>query len=343
MGTHKSIAGAQSNGIFLSQLTAEYPASLARQLAAWMARYTTSLGFQNCSISDFAQFLPETYVPRRPRLCNGAGLNSTGDHTHASHGPLEHLAQALQQWLSADDRMENIMRHLEEGLSSQLVDIAHSVLHPLCTKSQCTHISPGQPFRLGLLQAIAQQCNDPDSGLPHILKQGVPTGIFDPACSGNKKEIDSGWVSKFEGTREDAERRWPNRTAIGKLNVVLADGKDPRLVLDSTICNANPLCKIPEHVALPSALDVQRSFLHDDAYGDFLRTALDFKAAHKCVKVAPHEQGTLLLRGGSTALPLYSVSFWSTFFSILVGPSRVFWLGACAASCANLVTEHGYT
>ena len=81
------------------------------------------------------------------------------------------------------------------------------------------------------------------------------------------KEINNGWVSKFDGSREDAERRWPGRTAIGKLNVVLADGKDPRLVLDSTVSNANPLCKIPEHVAPPSALDVQRSFLHDDAYG----------------------------------------------------------------------------
>ena len=160
----------------------------------------------------------------------------------------------------------------------------------------------------------------------HDILEGCPARIFDPIpssmqwqqkhcsaaedskddiellhCQGNwtraekdpvllkqrlQKEIDNGWVSKFEGAREDAERRWPNRTAIGKLNVVLADGKEPRLVLDSTV-----FCKI---VALPSALDVQRSFLHDDAYGDFLCAALDFKAVRKCVKVAPHEQGTLL-------------------------------------------------
>ena len=68
----------------------------------------------------------------------------------------------------------------------------------------------------------------------------------------------------------------------------------PRLVLDSAVYKANPLSKIPEHVSLPRALDVQRSFLHEDVYGDFLCTALDFKAAQKCVKVAPQEQGTLL-------------------------------------------------
>ena len=55
MGSHKSIAGAQSDGVYLSQLTAEYPASLAKQLASCMARYTTSLGFQNCKI-----VLPQT-------------------------------------------------------------------------------------------------------------------------------------------------------------------------------------------------------------------------------------------------------------------------------------------
>ena len=135
------------------------------------------------------------------------------------------------------------------------------------------------------------------------------------------KEIEHGWVTKFEGSRQDAEQRWPNRTAIGKLNVVMADGKDPRLVLDSTVCNANPLCKIPEHVALPSALDVQRSFLHKDCYGDLLCTALDFKAAHKCVKVAPREQGALLFEVEAH----YTVCHFgarSTLLRLLAGESR---------------------
>ena len=31
--------------------------------------------------------------------------------------------------------------------------------------------------------------------------------------------------------------------AIGKLNLVFAEGKEPRLVLDSSVCNANQLCR----------------------------------------------------------------------------------------------------
>ena len=69
-----------------------------------------------------------------------------------------------------------------------------------------------------------------------------------------------------------------------------------------------------EHVALPSALDVQRSFLHGDAFGDMRCTALDFKAAHKCVKVAPQEQGTLLFEVESQ-LYHYTVCHFGARFS----------------------------
>ena len=98
VGTRESIAGAMSGGAFLlSQLTAEYPASLAQQLASCVARYPSSLGFQNADISDFAQFLPEEYLPRRPRLCDGAGVRSAADHTHATRSVLDRLVTAIQQ------------------------------------------------------------------------------------------------------------------------------------------------------------------------------------------------------------------------------------------------------
>ena len=87
---------------------------------------------------------------------------------------------------------------------------------------------------------------------------------------------------------------WPQGIAVGKLNIVIAEGRDPRLVLDSTVCNANTLLRIPEHVALPSAHEVMRSFQHGDAYGEWIGIALGFKAARKTVKVKHCEQGALL-------------------------------------------------
>ena len=102
--------------------------------------------------------------------------------------------------------------------------------------------------------------------------------------------------------------------AIGKLNIVLAEGRDPRLVLDSTVCNANTLCRIPEHVALPSAHEVMKSFQHSDAYGNWIALALDFKAAHKTIKVRPQEQGTLLFELDG-ALHHYTVCHFGAKFS----------------------------
>ena len=55
------------------------------------------------------------------------------------------------------------------------------------------------------------------------------------------KEISAGHVVAFEGDRKAAAKHWPQRVAIGKLNIVIAEGRDPRLVLDSTACNAHTL------------------------------------------------------------------------------------------------------
>ena len=170
----------------------------------------------------------------------------------------------------------------------------------------------GQPYRLHLLHALAEHFNDPDSALPSLLVDGVPTGIFDELptsqqwqqrphdladdsldgvqllhCTGNwtqaerdptllkallEKELNEGHVQVFQSSRG-------RRTAIGKLNIVTAEGRGPRRVLDSTICNANTLCRIPEHVTLPSAQEVMRSFQHGDAYSVWQAIALDVSCA----------------------------------------------------------------
>ena len=232
--------------------------------------------------------------------------------------------------------------------------IVHSFLHPNCCNPSCTAITEGQPFRLELIGALAAALKDPDAALHSVLKTGVPTGIFSPIqpsmqwprkqddlpcdapddvhllhCSGNwtraednpqimaeliDAELKQGWIAKFPGSKADAQQHWPNRTAIGKLNVALADGKDLRLALDSTVCNANTLRRIPEQVALPSSLDVHRSFLSSDLHGSWTGIALDVKAAHKRTKVSPAKQGALLFEWQGT-LYYYTVCHFGAKFS----------------------------
>ena len=134
------------------------------------------------------------------------------------------------------------------------------------------------------------------------------------------KEIQAGRVATFAGDRTAAAARWPQGIAIGKLNIVLAEGRDPRLVLDSAVCKENTHCRIPEHVALPSAHEVMKSFQRRDAYGSWTALALDFKAARKTVKVKPQEQGALFFEVDETLryYTVYSLLFWSKVQCILV-------------------------
>ena len=132
-------------------------------------------------------------------------------------------------------------------------------------------IADGQPFRLSLLQALADITEDPDSSLPAMLREGVHTGVFsdiEPSglwpraklqplgqsglevCQGNWKpaeedpdsvsalleaEESQGWIQRVEGGLQEAERLWPKGIGVGKLSLVKAEGRDPRLGLDSTI------------------------------------------------------------------------------------------------------------
>ena len=360
-GSHQCVAGAKVGDKFLSELTAEYPESLAHSMASIFAPFVAAQGKQNASIADFANLLPETYVPHRVTLCDGAGMNSHADRTFAKHSKLKPLADkwdAIQQ-AGASRR---ILEHLQEAqpehpfstLQQDMAKIAAETLLPTCSMEQASHISAGQPYRLRLLQALASQCNDPDSSLIAVLEEGVLTGIFSDIptshqwqqrqdtlsdtsqddiqlqqCTGNwtraerdpallrslvNKEIQAGHVAAFAGDRAAAAKHWPQGMAVGKLNIVLAEGRDPRLVLDSTVCNANTLCRIPEHVALPSAHEVMKSFQHRDAYGNWIALALDFKAARKTIKVKPQEQGTLLFEIDG-ALHHYTVCHFGAKFS----------------------------
>ena len=151
-------------------------------------------------------------------------------------------------------------RPLSQVQQLELARIAQQHTCPNLSTELCVSVPDGQPYRLRLLHAIAECTQDPDSSLPTLLMEGVPTGIFDelPTSSqwqqrprgladdslgsiqlsqraGNwsraerdpillrtllQKEIEAGHVKAFSGSRQDAETKWPQRAAIGKLNIV---------------------------------------------------------------------------------------------------------------------------
>ena len=118
----------------------------------------------------------------------------------------------------------------------------------------------------------------PDIRLLPLLAEGVSEAHFQNclgACSGRPKkmqtcltslqEISNGWVVCTDMSVEQARQHWHK----GKLNVVRAEGKESRLVLDSTVCGVNPKCNIPHRASLPTASDVRLAFMPEDTHAFF--------------------------------------------------------------------------
>ena len=90
-------------------------------------------------------------------------------------------------------------------------------------------------------------------------------------------EINQGWVEPFDGTIEDAQTRWPTGVAIGRLGIAISDSRDPRLVVDSSICGTNSSCSVREHQALPTSKDVLRTFPFRDNDDELGGMSLDIR------------------------------------------------------------------
>ena len=57
---------------------------------------------------------------------------------------------------------------------------------------------------------------------------------------------------EWKGTWEEAEAKWPGKTAVSKLALILEEGRDPRLVVDASAANLNPASWFPERAEHPT-------------------------------------------------------------------------------------------
>ena len=94
---------------------------------------------------------------------------------------------------------------------------------------------------------------------------------------------------------EAARARWP-RVAIGKANVIVAEHRNPRLIIDPSVSGVNGAALIPERYMLPGFGDIRLAFPVrtvrgcTDEIGGF---SLDISAAHKTVRIVAEVQGLL--------------------------------------------------
>ena len=104
-------------------------------------------------------------------------------------------------------------------------------------------------------------------------------------------DVDQGHAFILAGGEAEARKRWGNRVAAGKLGVVLAPGKKPRLIGDGSNSAANAASHVLERVRLPSLHAVQRFVSSIDDGSSWTMCSFDVKGARKLVRVKSDEQG----------------------------------------------------
>lgn len=189
-------------------------------------------------------------------------------------------------------------------------------------------ITPGQPFRLKLWKHMALAMHDPDAEFLDTLEVGVPLGVNQPLqpspawplntdcisepiplqdCTSSWKsardhhalvqelvqdEVQSGFVAHVPGGIQELKSKF-KRAAVGKLGVVIAEGRAPRLVVDSSISNTTSDTVLPNHMLLPRINDVIRCTPTEMSRDQLIQLTLDVSKAHRRILIHPEDQGLL--------------------------------------------------
>ena len=213
-------------------------------------------------------------------------------------------------------------------------------------------VPPSQPYCLHALSALSRAMGDRDDMLFPCLLEGIPTGFFNDIprsnvfipvedvgslasddqlqiCESNwqgarenpailhelvQKEVDEGWLE--EVPLSEAKQRW-DKIAVAKLNVVLAENKKPRLIMDGTISGTNPSCFMNEKYNLPGLQDVRSCFPLRGCHSQHAGFSLDIRAAHKTIRIKESERGLCGIKLEDGRHYWYRVCPFGTNFSAL--------------------------
>ncbi len=105
-----------------------------------------------------------------------------------------------------------------------------------------------------------------------------------------QEEVESGWIEEI--TRgEDALRKQFPQVAIGKLNLVIAPGRSPRLVVDSPVSGVTANTCIPNRISLPRISDVISAAPESPTSEACVQLTLDVAKAHRRIKIHPDDGG----------------------------------------------------
>ncbi|OLP79315.1 hypothetical protein AK812_SmicGene40408 [Symbiodinium microadriaticum] len=207
-----------------------------------------------------------------------------------------------------------------------LQDLFDAFQVPPAAQADLLYIAPGQPLRLRLLKFLLSKLQDPEAAFCDQLESGVSLGVgsvLEPSshwptrdaehimpdlhiCEGAwqsaesqpdivhsllDEELQEGWISEY-ASLEDIQSEFP-QVALGRLGLVLAEGRSARLVVDSSISGVTSSSAIPNCISNPRIEDVSAcapSYVPPDPW---VGASIDVKKAHRRMKIAAHERALL--------------------------------------------------
>ena len=336
---HQSLLGLRdASGQYVSRLSAEYPSGLATQIAQLVLPFL-SRGGRVIAIQQWRSLLspsPAWPLPQT-RVEDGGGLRSTAAWLEPQgadvFGPLR------KEWSKRLFRDKLCLRLTaalqgpptscpltDEELEPFLGDLTSFLGVRPDETEELLSVSPGQPLRLFLLEALLLRLGDSEASMCADLRQGVRLGVnhalepsehwpprdWEPVlpdlklCEGSwlsasshpeqvlsllQEELAAGWIEEFSSLGE-IQAKFPS-VACGRLGLVLAEGRSPRLVVDSSISGVTEACFIPNRMLLPRIADVAACAPVHCVADDWVLVSLDIRKAHRLVLIHPDDQGLL--------------------------------------------------
>ncbi|CAE7452587.1 unnamed protein product, partial [Symbiodinium necroappetens] len=213
-------------------------------------------------------------------------------------------------------------------------------------------VQSGQPFRLELWHRLCVACADPDTEYFDLLREGVPLGISSPIppckvmappgppdsatiplqhCESSWKsaidhsetvdellleELAQGWIAIVPGGDDELRREY-SVSAVGKLGVVLAEGRPPRLVVDSSVSGVTCHTALPNRSCNPTLTDVFSSMPLSDSLERLVALVLDVAKAHRRILIRKQDRGLLCFRHNNVLYQCTTLNFGarvSSFF-----------------------------
>ena len=246
---HQSIAGVKEQGVFLSTLTAEYPPSLALQLAqvgiGRSVKQAPSDKHCHCtpnsplhSSADWCCPKPEhpLQAVANPGCIGCMSANCTHIKNGSPHSPL-----AVRKFSVHSSKIALPFRREPRGRTAiqtppaagpgQLLGDPDMALLPFLQHGYqqvpCQPCHPSMAGKEARLRAAAGSGKEMAEDEPETVQ-----GLL-------RNEIANNWIVETGLSIAEAREKLPLGIAVGKLNVVFAEGKEPRLVLDRTVCQVS--------------------------------------------------------------------------------------------------------